>query len=549
MTDTITIYVDGKEYNYAKDTTLEEISRSFIDMFKHKIILASVNGVVKELHNIPTDGANVEFFDLTNKVANRAYVSGLTFLIEYAVKELYGKNEDIILHHSIDKGISIEPTFTLTEAKLQEIANKMNQIVKQDLPIKRLVVDRLEASNYYKNVGDLSKVGALKYNTNSVVTLYKLGNLYNYFYGYMPISTGCLDMFELTYISEERFILRFPTIYINDSIKEYVHHQKLYDAFKECNEFNKKTKIENVSNINDIISKGRIDELIRFNEAMYNKILIELAQEITSKKDVSIILIAGPSSAGKTTVSKKLSTFINGQVKRVYSISMDDFFKEKLDTPKIDGRYDFESLAAMDLDLFDGTMEKLLKYEEVIMPTYNFITGKKEFKNKIKLNEGDLLIIEGIHALDTSILTNIDRNKKYKIYLSPLTEVNIDNHNRISTTDNRLLRRIIRDNRTRGYNAEESIASWDDVRGGEEKYIFPFQDEADYVFNSGVIYEIGVLKTYVEPLLHNVENTSPYYEEAKRLINFLRMFLPIPSEAIPADSVLREFIGGSCYHD
>ncbi|MBQ3436292.1 MAG: nucleoside kinase [Bacilli bacterium] len=549
MNEEIKVYINSQEYTYPKGTTLREISQSFTDNFKHPIILAKVNNSIKELGRIPENNSQIEFFDLTNKVANRTYVAGLVFLIQYTVKQLYGKEADIILHHSIDKGLLIETTFPLTEEKLKEIDTKMHEIVKQDLPIKKLAVDRVEASNYFKKIGDLSKVGTLKYNTNNIVSLYKLGNIYNYFYTYMPASTKYLDEFAFTYISESRFVLRYPTVYQSDTIKEYVHHEKLYNAFELCNDFNQKTKIENGSDINNIVSRGWADEMIRLNEAVYNKILIDLAIEITNHKEISIVLMAGPSSSGKTTVSKKLKTFINGQAVRVYSISMDDFFKEKMDTPKIDGKYDFESLDAVDLDLFNGTMEKLLNYEEVEMPTYNFITGKKEFKEKIKLEEKDVLIIEGIHALDTKILQNIPKEKKYKIYLSPLTELNIDNHNRISTTDNRLLRRIVRDNRTRGYDVEMSLAAWDDVRKGEEEYIFPFQDEADYVFNSGEIYEMGVLKTYVEPLLYNVSIDSPYYEEAKRLINFLRAFLPIPSDAIPKDSVLREFIGGSCYHD
>ena len=549
MNEEMKVFINNQEYTYPRDTTLREISQSFAGNFKHPIILAKVNESIKELARIPENNSQIEFFDLTNKVANRTYVAGLVFLIQYTVKELYGKKEDIILHHSIDKGLLIETTFSLTEEKLKEIEDKMHEVVKQDLPIKKLAVDRVEASNYFKKIGDLSKVGTLKYNTNNIVSLYKLGNIYNYFYTYMPVSTKCLDEFAFTYINENRFILRYPTVYQSDTIKEYVHHEKLYKAFELCNDFNKRTGIENGSDINNIVSCGWVDEMIRLNEAVYNKILIDLAVEITSHKEISIVLMAGPSSSGKTTVSKKLKTFINGQAVRVYSISMDDFFKEKMDTPKIDGKYDFESLDAVDLELFDTTMAKLLNYEEVEMPTYNFITGKKEFREKIKLNEEDVLIIEGIHALDTKILQNIPKEKKYKIYLSPLTELNVDNHNKISTTDNRLLRRIVRDNRTRGYDVEQSLAAWDDVRAGEEKYIFPFQDEADYVFNSGEIYEIGVLKTYVEPLLYNVDIGSPHYEEAKRLINFLRAFLPIPSDAIPKDSVLREFIGGSCYHD
>lgn len=549
MNDDITVFINEKEYKFAKDTSLLEMSRLFVENFEHSIVLASVDGVMKELFFIPENNAKIVFFDLTSTVANRSYVAGLMYLMQYSIKELYGSSVDVIVHHSIDKGILIEPTIDLDEERIKVLEEKMNEVVKQDLPIKRLTVDRLEASNYFKKIGDMSKVGVLKYNTNSVVTLYRLGNLYNYFYTYMPVSTGVLNEFELTYVSKRRLVLRFPSIYTNGKIKEYVEHKNMLEAFNACNEFNVRTHMQNASDINNIVSQGKINELIRLNEMVYNEMLLGIARKITSKKEVELVLIAGPSSSGKTTVSKKLKLCINGQARRVYALAMDDFFKNREENPKVDGKYDFESLDSVDLDLFNTTIQKLLNKEETPIPKFNFISGKKEFEEKWQLVEGDILIIEGIHALDNHILGNIERKKKYKIYISPITEVNMDNQSRISTTDNRLLRRIIRDNRTRGYNVEQSLAFWPDVRKGEEEYIFPYQDDADYTFNSGLIYEIGVLKTYVEPLLYNVDITSPYYEEAKRLINFLRIFLPIPSDAVPEDSVLREFIGGSCYHD
>ena len=258
--------------------------------------------------------------------------------------------------------------------------------------------------------------------------------------------------------------------------------------------------------------------------------------------------MAGPSSSGKTTTSLKLSMYLRSCGLKIRTLAMDDYFKDVKDTPLgPDGKPDFECLEAMDLDLFNDQIEKLLNNEEVTLPTYNFILGIKEYKNKAKLEKNEILVIEGIHGLDTNILTNIPRKNKFKIYLSPLTEINMDNHNRVSTSDNRILRRMIRDNRTRGYGVEKTLESWAKVRGGEEKYIFPYQDDADVTFNTALIYEIGVLKTYVEPLLYSVESDSKYYEEAKRLIDFLRLFLPIPSDAIPQDSIIREFIGGGCF--
>jgi len=276
-----------------------------------------------------------------------------------------------------------------------------------------------------------------------------------------------------------------------------------------------------------------------------------LAKNINSKrKDLKIVLIAGPSSAGKTTTSKKLCMYLKSFGLNPQVISMDDYFVERKDNPVDEnGNPDYECLEALDLKLFDKQIEELLSKKKVKIPTYNFALGEKEYKRELCLEEEDILVIEGIHALDKKILTNIPKNKKYKVYISPLTELNMDDHNRVSTTDNRLLRRIIRDNRTRGYNVERTLRIWPSVRAGEEKYIFPFQDEADYTFNSALIYEIGVLKTYVEPLLYSVPSDSEYYEEAKRLLNFLRLFLPIPADAIPQDSILREFVGGSCFSD
>ena len=288
-----------------------------------------------------------------------------------------------------------------------------------------------------------------------------------------------------------------------------------------------------------------IDETLKSNR------MLQVAQEINArKKDVKIVLVAGPSSSGKTTSSRKLCMYLQSFGLTPKVISMDDYFVERDQTPlDEDGKPDYECLEAMDVKLFDKQMAALLKGEKVTVPTFNFAAGIKEFKNEMQFADDDIMIIEGIHALDDKILTNIDRKKKYKIYISALTEINMDDHNRICTSDNRLLRRIIRDNRTRGYGVDHTLKLWPSVRRGEEKYIFPFQDDADATINSALIYEIGVLKTYVEPLLYSVDSDSPYYEEAKRLINFLRLFLPIPADAIPADSILREFIGGSYFHE
>ena len=471
-------------------------------------------------------------------------------MLQYAVKKIYGPGANILVQHSLDKGIYIQTTFKLTEEKLENIKLVMKEIIKKDIPITKVTIDRIEAKKYFMSIGDETKAGILKYNTNNYITLYRLGNLYNYFYTLMPTSTGVLKDFDLTYIKGNGFILRFPTIYINDKIKKYEHHPKMFEVFEEFREWAKIINVKNTVQLNRVVSTGKISDLIKMDETLQSNRLLNVAKEINERKSkVKIVLMAGPSSSGKTTTSRKLCMYLKSFGLNPKAIEMDNYFVEKEETPKdANGKYDFECLEAMDLKLFDKQMSQLLAGEKVVMPTFNFIFGKKEFNTELQLGENDILIIEGIHALDSKVLTNINREKKFKIYISPLTELSLDDQNRISTSDNRLLRRIIRDNRTRNYRVENTLEQWPSVRAGEELYIFPFQDEADATINSAAIYEFGVLKTYAEPLLYSVESDSPYYEEAKRLLNFLKLFLPIPSESIPADAVIREFIGGSYFH-
>ncbi len=549
MNETINVKINGENYEYFKGISLEEIAKSFQAERKYPILLAKVNKNIRELSYQVTKDSKIEFLDLTSREGNRTHISGLTFIILYAVKSLYGRNADIIIQHSLDKGIYIETNFDLTEEKVNQIKKEMIRIIASDLDITKLTIDRLEAIKYFKTINDLPKAGVMKYNTNTYVTLYRLGNLYNYFYNMMPTSTNKVKDFDLTYIKDNGFILRFPTIYIYDHIKEYQHHPHMFEVFQEYRDWAQIMNIKNSVDLNKVVSSGKINELIRIDETVQSNRLLNIATSISQNKNIKIVLMAGPSSSGKTTTSLKLSMYLRSCGLKIRTLSMDDYFKDKIEAPLgADGQYDFECLEAVDLELFNDQIEKLLNYEEVMLPTYNFILGVKEYKTKAKLEQNEILVIEGIHGLDNNILTNIPRENKFKIYLSPLTEINMDNHNRVSTSDNRLLRRIIRDNRTRGYGVDKTLESWAKVREGEEKYIFPYQDDADVTFNTALIYEIGVLKTYVEPLLYSVEAESDYYEEAKRLIDFLRLFLPIPSDAIPQDSIIREFIGGGCFN-
>jgi uridine kinase len=546
--DNIKITINDKEFYVKRKTTLAEIANEFQSNYHHPILIAKVNNTLKELNYEITKPKNIEFLDLTSREGNKIHVNALIFILVVSIKELYGAKYDIRVQHSIDKGLYIETNFEITEKRLNDIKEKMNKIIAEERPITKLNVDRLEARDYFSKIGDKAKVNILKYTTNTYITLYKLGEYYDYFYTKMPINTKQVPEFDLTYLQNNGLVLRFPTVYINDQIKDYENHPNMFRVFNECHAWGELMHIKNAADLNALVSTGKVEELIRISETKQSNELLQLAEKIYNNKDLKIVLLAGPSSSGKTTTSKKLCMFLRSFGVNPAVISMDDYFVEREETPlNEEGKPDYECLEAVDLKLFNNQIEQILKGEEVVTPTYNFLTGNKEYNNKIKLGNSDVLVIEGIHALDKRVLTNISKNKIFRIYISALTELNIDNHNYISTTDNRLLRRIIRDNKTRGHGVQKTISTWPDVRSGEEKYIFPYQDNADYTFNSALIYEIGVLKTYAEPLLYAVDPSDSCYEEAKRLINFLGFFLPIPADAIPKDSILREFVGGSFF--
>lgn len=546
----IQIKVLNKTLEVIQGTTLLEISKLVEEHFKYPIILAKIDNEYLELSYKVMENCTIEFLDLTDSFANRVYVNGLVFLVIYSTKEKYPELKLRVLH-SIDKGLYIETNQKITSDIVDHIKEKMEEVVARGMEISKINVTRMDAIDYFKSRDDLSKVGIMKYNTNTYVTLYKLGNMYNYIYSQMPVNTDSLTAFDLTYLNDHGFVLTFPTIYMKDGIKPYQHHPKIFEVFQDYRNWEKVIHLENVAQLNERVSTGNISDLIRIDETLQDQRLLKIAMDIETKRDqVKIILLAGPSSSGKTTTTKKLSMYFRSFGMNPTMISMDDYFVDREKTPVDEnGRPDYERLDALDLDLFDRQIAELLAGQEVRVPTFNFLLGMKEYRRTLRLGENDVLMIEGIHALNKEILKNIPEEKKIKIYLSALTELNLDNETRISTTDNRLLRRMVRDNRTRGYSVEQTLHNWSKVREGEEKYIFPFQDDANYTFNTALIYEMGVLKTYAEPLLYSVEPTSPYYPEAKRLLNYLKVFLPIPSEDIPDTSLLREFIGGSCFHD
>ena len=537
----------GKSYMYPKDITLEDISKDFQENYSETIIMAEVNGRPYELNYKVTDDVTVDFFDLTSPTGNRVYESGLIFVLEKACLNML--NSEIEVKYSIDKGIYIKTYKKITKEDLDKVSREMKEIVKRNLPIQKNLVNRLEAIEYYKSTKSYDKVNVLKYSVNTNVNLYRLMDIYNYFFSYLPVSTGALKEFKLTYIDQNSFVLRYPNIYYLNKIPVYKHHDKLFNEFKKYDEWSEKLGIENVSSLNNKVTKGNVDDIVLLSENIQNNSLFKIAETIYNNKKLKLIVLAGPSSSGKTTTSKKLELFLKGFGLNPIAISIDNYFVDRDKTPRLpDGSYDFESLNSINVELFNKNLKDLLDGKEVTLPVYNFITGKSELSDEsIKLGEKEILIVEGLHALNEELTYSIDRKNKYKIYLCPLTVLSLDNHNRIRTTDNRLLRRIVRDNRTRGYSASDTLSTWSKVREGEEKYVFPFQDEADVIFNTSLIYELGVLKTYAEPLLYSVEENDPMYKEAVRLLNLLKNILPISNDYIPVDSIVREFIGGGYF--
>ena len=537
----------GKSYLYPRDITLEDISKDFQKNYLETIIMAEVNGRPCELNYKVTDDVTVDFFDLTSPTGNRVYESGLIFVLEKACLNML--NSEIEVKYSIDKGIYIKTYKKITKEDLDKVSREMKEIVKRNLPIQKNLVNRLEAIDYYKSTKNYDKVNVLKYSVNTNVNLYRLMDIYNYFFSYLPVSTGALKEFKLTYIDQNSFVLRYPNIYYLNKIPVYKHHDKLFNEFKKYDEWSEKLGIENVSSLNNKVTKGNVDDIVLLSENIQNNSLFKISETIYNNKKLKLILLAGPSSSGKTTTSKKLELFLKGFGLNPIAISIDNYFVDRDKTPRLpDGSYDFESLNSINVELFNRNLKDLLDGKEVTLPVYNFIIGKSELSDEsIKLGEKEILIVEGLHALNEELTYSIDKKNKYKIYLCPLTVLSLDNHNRIRTTDNRLLRRIVRDNRTRGYSASDTLSTWGKVREGEEKYVFPFQDEADVIFNTSLIYELGVLKTYAEPLLYSVEESDPMYKEAVRLLNLLKNILPISNDYIPVDSIVREFIGGGYF--
>lgn len=532
-------------------TPLKEVANSFQNYYDYPIVAVRVDNVMEELDHPLTKKCDIDFYDRSSVVGNSVYSTGVQFLLIVAAKKVLGNDVEIIIQHSIDKGVYCEINTTIDKDILKQIDDKMHEMVRDDYKFVKLSVARRDAINYFKKKKQIDKVNVLKYISNTYVNLYRLDDYYDYFFTEMPDGTKVLDEFRLTYISENGFVLSYPSIHNPKYTENYVHHKMLFDAFLDYTNVGKTINVSNAADLNEIISTGNYNEIIQLSEAHYNSQLAKVANMIYERKDkVKVILLAGPSSSGKTTTAKKLAIYLQAKGFRIHNISTDDYFFNRVDTPKNEnGEHDLESIRAVDTNLFNKHLLKLLDGEKVLLPEFNFLLGEREYKKKwLQLGENDLIIIEGLHALNDELTMAIDDNNKFKIFISTLTQLNIDNHNRIHTSDTRRLRRIIRDNKYRGYNASDTLRNWKNILKGEEKYVFPYQNNADVIINSALVYELGVLKTYAEPLLFSVSEDDEVYPEAIRLINFLRNFLPIPSDNVPKESVLREFIGGSCFN-
>lgn len=547
--DTVKItFNDGVEHTYNSGTTYYEISK---DLAMDNIMGVRINNEVYPLSKKATEDAKVEFFDVTDLIGNKMYKAAVKFIFQIALREIYPDLE-VVFDHSVPRGMLavIEGNKVLTHNDVAMLGNKMDEIVKEDLLIEKLIVNPKEALKYYKSTREYEKADNVQNINDRMVMLYRLKNRLNYFYTEMPYSTGAITKYELVYLGNNRVIFLLPTVKGDGQVPEYVHYDNILDVFLEGKKWLHMLHMPYITDLNKTIGNGKIKDFIESSELVFSLSVANVANIIYQRKNVKFVMIAGPSSAGKTTTTKRLASYLAAMGYDPIKISVDDYFLNREDTPKDEnGRYDFESLEALDVKLFNDQLVQLLNNEKVSLPVYNFITGKREETNEyVELKDNSIVLIEGLHALNDELTPAIESKYKYKIYLSPFIPLNVDRHNYISTLDLRMLRRIVRDNRTRGYDVTKTIDNWQVVRKGEEKYIFPFIHQADVIINTALAYELGVMKVFVEPLLYSVGVDSIYYEEARRLLSFLKQFYPIPGEYVNDNSILREFIGGK-YND
>lgn len=548
MTNELIIEIEGYgNIVVHKDTTLYDLIKRLNKT--DDIIACSINNEIVELSYKLKEDTKLKLISIKDRMGAKIYRSGLKFIYITAIKELFGINTDVKLLHSLDKGIYTRIDLDLTVDIVKEIKAKMEELVSRDLRFEKITTSRKEAIKYFNEVKEKEKSSMYKQMTGDALTLYNLLNYYNYFYTKMPYSTGIIKSFDLTLTKDKGVMLEYPSTY-DMKIPPYTHMDQVLNVFKEYGRWADTLGVKYVSDVNNIVIEGKIKEFIELNEIKQNNDLLKIASEIEKNlNNIKLVLIAGPSSSGKTTTSKKLSLYLKSKGINPFVLSTDDFFKNRIDTPKNEnGEYEYDIPEALDIDLFNEKLTSLIKGEETLLPTYNFLTGEKEYKHApVSLKNRDLIIVEGIHTLNEMLTSKIDRKNKLKIYISPFTPLDLDRHNHVSTVDLRLIRRLVRDYRTRGYDAEETLKNWRVVRRSEEKYIFPYQKEADIVLNTALIYELGVLKTYAVPILFSVSYHSEYYSEALRIINFLKSFLNISDSMLPETALLREFVGGGYF--
>lgn len=544
------ITYNGHEINVEKGTVIKDALKKEIENSDIKDIIAvRLNNSIESLNAPILEDGEIEFINREDKDGRIIYIRGLLFVMSKAFSEVYPKALLTVNYQVSNAMFGTIDNMKVTKEMIEKVKLKMQEIINKDLPIVKIMMTQEEAEKFYAKEETLR--GRLQTSIDKdKVSLYFCEEYYNYFYGTMPISTGFAKIFDLvTY--RDGFLVKYPSLAEPNILKPNIDTSlKLVSAMNEYDQINKLMKINTVYRLNKKIKEPNgSKELILISEALHEKKIAEIVEKIKERKDVRMVLIAGPTSSGKTTFAGKLGMSLKISGIKPVTISVDNYFVERKDNPKDEhGNYDFECIEALDLDLFNSQLIDLLAGKEVKLPTFNFTTGKKEYKgNTLRLGKDEILVIEGIHCLNDKLTSLIPRENKFKIYISDLTVLNIDYYNRISTTDTRLIRRIVRDYKFRNYSAEHTLKMWYSVNRGEQKYIFPYQEEADCMFNSSIVYELAVLKQYAMPLLQEIPRTCREYSEARRLITLLKYFEDMDSNLIPNNSLLREFIGGSIF--
>lgn len=548
------VIIDGETREYAEGTTYQQIAEEYQSRYEHRIVLAFVGKYrLRELRKTVKEDSELRFVTTADAIGHATYKRSMCFLLVKAVHDVAGhdKIERVRLHFSVDKGYycTVEGDVELTEEFLQKVDARMRELSEENIPIKKRNIHTDSAVELFHKHGMYDKERLFEYRRVSKVNIYSINEFEDYYYGYMAPDTGCLKYFSL-HLYDQGFVIQMPTREEPEKVPEFKPSPKLFHVLKESVLWGDCQDIETVGALNDMITKGDMREVVLVQEAHQERQIGEIAKQIADKGNVRFVLVAGPSSSGKTTFSHRLSIQLRVNGLSPHPIAVDNYFVDREHTPRDkDGNYDFECLGAIDIKQFNEDMSRLIRGEEVRLPIFDFKTGKRQYENHPKrLGEKDILVIEGIHCLNPKLTEMMDDENKFKIYISALTQLNIDEHNRIPTTDGRLIRRLVRDARTRGASAARTISMWPSVRRGEEENIFPYQEQADVMFNSSLLYELAVLKQYVEPLLFGVDKESEEYLEAKRLLKFFDYFVGIGSEYVPTNSLLREFIGGGCFN-